>query len=178
MPLRPLWAEIALAALVTELAACTPDVVVHPPPPEERWESPFPPPLDSWVAMDQPGAARYVVSGIRDLGSERGAWLEGRGVVEVLVPPYFDMTFRLQLTLPDSVVRKAGEVTVAVSLNGEAFTSETFDKPGWHVIEKPIKAGSLPWDRNTEIAVTIEPARQSNWAPGKLGFHITSVGFH
>lgn len=130
--------------------------MVHPPPPEQRWVSPYPPALDSWVAMDRPDAERYIVSGIREVHVQGERWV-GR--------------------LPEPVANKAGEVTLKVAANDEPFGAFTYTEAGTYEIKKPVAARSLPWDRNTEISLEIEPSRDANWKPFELGFLIKSVGF-
>ena len=161
----------------TALFGCSREVVVHPPPPEQRWVSPYPPALDSWLAMSGPDADRYIVSGIREVHVQGQRWVDRKGVVQVLAPPFLDLNFQLEFTLPEPVAKKAGGVTLKVAVNGEPFGAFTYAEAGAYEIKKPFAAGTLPWDRNTEISLEIEPTRESNWEPLELGFLIKSVGF-
>ena len=162
---------------VTALLGCSGEVVVHPPPPEQRWVSPYPPALDSWVAMARPDAERYIVSGIREVHVQGQRWVDRKGVIQVLAPPFLDLNFQLEFTLPEPVANKAGEVTLKVAVNDEPFGAFTYTEAGTYEIKKPVAARSLPWDRNTEISLEIEPSRDANWKPFELGFLIKSAGF-
>ena len=168
---------LAVFTAVTAFLGCSREVVVHPPPPEERWVSPYPPALDSWVEMSQADVDRYILSGIREVHVEGQRWVDRKGVVRVLAPPFLDLNFRLEFTLPGPVVMKAGEVTVKVAVNDEPFGTFTYTEAGDYEIQEPVAARSLPWDRNTEISLEIEPSSNSNWRPFELGFLIKSVGF-
>ena len=139
--------------------------------------SPYPPALDSWVEMSQPDADRYIVSCIREVHVQGQRWADRKGVVQVLAPPFLDLNFQLEFTLPEPVAKKAGGVTLKVAVNDQPFGAFTYTEAGAYKIKKPVAAGSLPWDRNTEISLDIEPSRDSNWKPLELGFLIKSVGF-
>ena len=139
--------------------------------------SPYPPALDSWFEMSRPDADRYIVSGIREVHVQGQRWVDRKGIVQVLAPPFFHLNLQLEFTLPEAVAKKAGEVTLKVALNDEAFGTFTYTESGDYEINKPVAADSLPWDRNTEISLEIEPSRDTNWEPFELGFLLESAGF-
>ena len=168
-----------LAAFIATIAvtACSREVVVHPPPPEDRWVSPYPPPLESWVDMNQPDADRYIVSGIREVHVEGQRWVDRKGIVQVLAPPFLELNFQMAFTLPPAVANKADGITLKIAVNDEPFGTFNYTEAGTYEIKKPVAAESLPWDRNTEISLEIEPSGNTNWEPFELGFLIKSVGF-
>ncbi len=180
---RPVWlcgkpCVVGLKLFVTAvLCACRGDVVVHPPPAEERWVSPFPEPLDSWVEMRRPDIERYLVSGVWEVHSETKRWVEKRGVFRILVPPYYPLKFHMDFELAAELVEKAGEVRLNIDVNGERFGTFSYDTPGRHRLEQAVKEGSLPWETDSEIAIEIIPAREHRWKDFELGFLVTSLGF-
>ena len=175
----PARRDAFFAAFIATIAfaACSGDVVVHPPPPEDRWVSPYPPPLESWVDMNQPDADRYIVSGVREVHVQGQRWVDRKGVIQVLAPPFLDLHFHLAFTLPPAVANKAGVITLRIAVNDELFGAFTYTEAGTYEIKKPVAAESLPWDRNTEISLEIEPSRNANWESFELGFLIKNVGF-
>jgi len=151
--------------------------VVHPPPPGERWISPYPPPLESWVEMNQPDADRYIVSGIREVRVQGQRWAGRKGVIQVLAPPFLDLNFQLAFTLPAPVAEKAGAITLKVAVNDEPFGTFTYTEAGPYEIKQAVAAKSLPWDRNTNISLEIEPSSDADWKPFEFGLLIKSIGF-
>ncbi len=165
------------AFLAAGLCACRDDVAVHPPPVEERWVSPFPEPLDSWVEMRWPDVERYLVSGVWEVHSDTKRWVEKRGVFRVLVPPYYPLKFHLDFELTAGLVEKAGEVRLNIDVNGERFGTFTYDEPGRHRLEQAVKDGSFPWESDSEISIEVVPGRELPWKDFELGVLVTSLGF-
>ena len=110
--------------------------------------------------MNQPDADRYIVSGVREVHVQGQRWVDRKGVIQVLAPPFLDLHFHLAFTLPPAVANKAGVITLRIAVNDELFGAFTYTEAGTYEIKKPVAAESLPWDRNTEISLEIEPLQE------------------
>lgn len=170
---------ISWAVVAASLSACRSDVVVHPPPPEERWVSSFSAPLDSWFEMSQPDIKRYLVSGISKVNfqTEYKYWIERRGVFRVLAPPYHPLKFHLEFELTAELLRKAGTVRLNVEFNGVQFGTFTYNESGRHHLERVVKNHSLSWERDSEITVEVIVENGQPWKDFELGLFVTSLGF-
>jgi len=87
------------------LWACGADVVVSPPDASERYASPLPPPLESYVAMEHPEAARSIVSGISDDAVDGHRWAEQRAVLRFHSIPLGELRFHAAFMLPDRLMQ-------------------------------------------------------------------------
>jgi hypothetical protein len=127
--------------------------------------------------MNQPDADRYIVSGVREVHVQGQRWVDRTGVIQVLAPPFLDLNFQLVFTLPAPVAKKAAAITLKVAVNDEPFGTFTYAEAGTYEIKQAVAAKSLPWDRNTNISLEIEPLSDADWKPFELGLLIKSIGF-
>jgi hypothetical protein len=132
-------------------------------------------PLKTSIAMNDPDVIRHLDRGI---GSELhgGVWrwtekiaVLRLGALETAGPA----TLRLQLTTPELTMKDTGPVTVRFALNGSEVASRTFDKPGEHTIELPVKAVATKVDN--ELLMEIDKMWRSPVDGKEYGFILVSA---
>ena len=127
-----------LAAAICLFPACRTDVVVSPPDTGERYVSPFPRPLESYVEMDLPDAARSIVSGVSDDVVDGFRWADRRAVLRFHSIPYTGLRFHAAFVLPERLMRRVEAVTLRVFIGGELAREAEYSEPGRHEIEKKL----------------------------------------
>ena len=170
-----------LAVSATTLACllspgCGADVVVHPPAVEQRYVSPFPPPLESYLAMSHRDAGRSIVSGVGSdlVGDSR--WTQRRAVLQFHSIPLEEMRFHAAFVLPDLLMRRARRVILKVSIGDALVHEEEYDDAGPQEIQMKIPKGEVSFARDTKVVLemTAPPGRLPD---SEIRYLLTSAGF-
>jgi len=159
------------------LWACGADVVVSPPDASERYASPLPPPLESYVAMEHPEAARSIVSGISDDAVDGHRWAEQRAVLRFHSIPLGELRFHAAFMLPDRLMQQAGAVTIKVLFDGKTAHQAEYTEPGSYEIEKKLAQGEVTWERETEVTLDMIFPEGSRIADADARYLLASAGF-
>ena len=159
------------------LAACGADVVVHPPDPGERYASPSPPPLESYVVMDRPDAARSIVSGVGEDVVDGHRWAEQRAVLRFHSIPLGELRFHAAIVLPERLMQQAGAVTLKVLFDGEEAHQVEYTEPGSHEIEKKLVPGEVTWERETEVTLDIAFPAGRRVPDANVRYLLAAAGF-
>ncbi len=155
---------------------CRSDVIVHPPAAEERYVSPFPPPIESYLAMNHPDAGRNIISGVSEqvVGDSRRAG--HRAVLRFHAIPLDELRFHAAFVLPDALMARAGRAVLRVAIAGKPVHEAEYTGAGPQEIQKKIPKGSLAFDSETEVS--LEMAVPSGRIPAtKIEYLLTSAGF-
>lgn len=166
-----------LAVMFCSLLACGADVVIHPPDQSERYVSTSPPPLESFVAMDAPDAARSIVSGVGEEVVDGHRWAEQRAVLRFHSIPLGDLRFHAVIVLPERLMKQAGTVTIKVLFDGETAHQAEYTEPGSHEIEKKLAQGEVSWERATEVTLDMV-VPEGRWvADADARYLLAAAGF-
>lgn len=168
---------ILLAAVLCLLPACRPDVVVSPPAAGERYVSPFPRPLESYVEMDLPDAARSIVSGVSDDVVDGLRWADRRAVLRFHSIPYTGLRFHAAFVLPERLMRRVEAVTLRVIIGGELAREAEYSEPGRHEIEKKLSLGEVTWERETEVILEMVLPGEHRLSEAEARYPLAAAGF-
>ena len=166
-----------LAAALCLLPACRPDVVVSPPDAGERYVSQFPRPLESYVVMDRPDAARSIVSGVSGDVVDGIRWADRRAVLRFHSIPFTGLRFHAAFVLPERLMRRVEAVTLRVFFGGELAQEAEYSEPGRHEIEKKLSRGDVTWERETEVILEMVLPEDHRLADAEARYPLTAAGF-
>lgn len=172
-----LYRAAAAAFAALGLLACTPDPEVSPPPPEQRYVSPLPPPLGPLVEMRQSDAERYIVQGVGPAANETSRWAKPYAVLEFLAFPFVKMKFHMRFTLPEKLFAARDAVLLSVSVNGEQIVESAYQRPGEYKLDEPVDQ-ALPWDQNSRVEIRLVSQGGPPLPEGEPAFLLTSAGFY
>ena len=169
--------KLFCTAALCLLPACRPDVVVSPPDAGERYVSPFPRPLASYVVMDHPDAARSIVSGVSGDVVNGLRWADRRAVLRFHSIPSTGLRFHAAFVLPERLMRKVEAVTLRVFIGGELAREAEYSEPGRHEIEKKLSRGDVTWERGTEVILEMVLPEDHRLPDAEARYPLTAAGF-
>ncbi len=168
---------LPLAAALCLIPACRPDVVVSPPDAGERYISPFPQPLESYVVMDHPDAARSIVSGVSDDVVDGIRWADRRAVLRFHSIPFAGLRFHAAFVLPERLMRRVEAVTLRVFIDAELMQEAEYNEPGRHEIEMKLARGDVSWERETEVILEMVLPEDHRLPDAEVRYPLTAAGF-
>jgi hypothetical protein len=136
------------------------------------------PRLASTVPMSDPTGAAQLLSGFYSIEGNAWRWTAGKFSVRLRTPPgagQSGATLSFSFTLPDVVIQKDKNVTLAASINGMALKSATYTTPGTYVFSADVPASALAAD-NVRIDFALDKAMQPAGDKRELGVIAISVG--
>jgi predicted small lipoprotein YifL len=147
-------------------------------PPAQRVAEPGRDPehIRSFVSMDDPQAADYIVKDIAsDPGLFRWAFLEPE--LKLGVGTNRGLKFAMEFALPDATFKTTGPVTVSCSINGHKLGEMRCPRADKYRLEKAVPADWVDPARPVHVTFNAEPRWVSPDDGAQLSFLLYSAGF-
>ncbi len=168
----------AFIAAALLLASCSRQPAFYSPQ-EVRAAAPVlaPAKLSHFTAMNAPGAANHIVSGILALSDGSWRWCMKRAELQFRVPVASSLRFRAELAISEMTFKQTGPVRIEVAIDERSLDTIVFDKPGNRTLELDVPDGTLPADRPVRITLTADKEWTAPDTGERRAFILTSAGF-
>lgn len=134
--------------------------------------------LVSTVSMNDSSAAVQLLSGFYQIENNAWRWTAGKFSVRLPTPPGAGQkgaTLSFSFTIPDVVIQKDKNITLAASINGMALKSVTYNAPGAYVFSADVPA-SQPTAESVTVDFALDKTMQPDGDKRELGVIAASVG--
>ena len=136
------------------------------------------PRLASTLPMNDSKNAAQLLTGFYSIEDNAWRWTAGKFSVRLRTPPaarQSGATLSFSFTLPDVVIQKDKNLTLAASINGMALKSVAYNAPGTQVFSADVPASALAAD-NVTIDFALDKTMQPQGDQRQLGVIAISVG--
>jgi hypothetical protein len=141
------------------------------------------PRLASTVPMNDPKAAAQLLTGFYPIENNAWRWTAGKFSVRLRTPPGAGQSgtgqsgaaLSFSFAIPDVVIRKDKNITLAASVNGMALKSTTYNAPGTYAFSADVPASALAAD-NVTVDFALDKTMQPEGDKRELGVIAISVG--
>ncbi len=163
-----------LAGALLLFFGCKSDVPVRPP--EQQATAYLAQPLGSFVAMNQPDAARYFVSGVFGLEAGTWRWTGREAKLRLQLKETENLKYVMKFAVPGPVIAANGPVRVSIRINDVNLDELRYAKDGIYEIEKPVPSKLLKPDAENIVAVEVDKPLPGKNGPD-LGLILVYAGF-
>ena len=137
-----------------------------------------PNPIGHFVQMGDLNATAYIVKDVAE-GAEAGSWRWARKRPELrfFLDNVDNLSFKVDFSIAESLLRETGPVTISVSINGNPLDTLKYSEAGEKHFEKPVPARFLRAKSMYFAAMEIDKVCVSKSDGAVLGFILTRAGF-
>ena len=166
--------QVVVVASLFLSFGCKTDAPVRPP--EQQATSYLGQPLGSFVAMNQPDATRYFVSGIFGLEAQTWRWTGREAKLRLRLNETENMKYVMKFAVPGPLIAANGPVRISIRINDTNFDELRYAKDGVYEVEKPVPSRLLKADAENIVAVEVDKPLPGQNGP-ELGLILVHAGF-